>query len=151
MFNALNRVREKLRAQRQVIAFGVVSVVTGIIFILWIISFFASIQNRQEKILPSDNAFGFDTFIDSFQEARGTVEKEIGAVQEQFNFISDELQKIREENQTLPLTDFSEDPNTLPASQNEAEDVVAEDASLDATDRKKEITSSGIEIIQVEN
>ena len=86
------------------------------------ISFFASIQNRQEKILPSDNAFGFDTFIDSFQEARGTVEKEIGAVQEQFNFICYELQEIREENQTLPLTYFSADSHTLPAYQTDETD-----------------------------
>lgn len=147
MFNALDRVRKKPRIERRAIAFSIAAVITGVIFIVWIISFFASIQNDQKTITPSESGFGFDAFVNSFQEASNVIQQEVGAAREQFvNLSSDkftpggasnELQKVEENNSSNLL------PDTIVTKK---EEIFA----VEEKEIKTEITSSGIEIIQVE-
>jgi len=130
MFDVLDRVREKPRAQRQAIALSVAAVVTGVVFILWIVSFFASIQGEQKITAPSESTFGFDTFVDSFQEASNAIKQEVGTAREQLELINNELQKTEQEGGVG------------------AEENIVEESSP-PTVQEAEITPSGIEIIQI--
>lgn len=144
MFDLFNRVRERPHNERQVIALSIAAVITGIIFVLWIISFFASIRGEQRIVTPSsdtsaESAFSFDTLLNSFQEARKTIEKEVEVVQEQFEFIQNELQEAEEKDQELRLVNPDEDWEILVAPKEPKKEI------------KTETTPSGIEIIRVEN
>lgn len=140
MFDILDRIREKPRKQRQAIAFSIAAAVTGVIFILWAVSFFASIQDNQKIETSSESAFGFDTFVDSFQEASNTIKQEVGAAKEQFDFINSELKKAEDG----MISSEAEVATEVPTEVGEASVVEVEES-------KTEITPSGIEIIQVEN
>lgn len=132
MFEVLDRIREKPRAQKQAIALGITTVITGAIFVLWFISFITAIHDEKEVVAQPENSFGFDTFIDSFQEARTVIQEEVGAARDQFESLNNELQK------TVPVTDAEE--NIIKDDQPIIPPAIQDD----------EVTPSGIEIIQVE-
>ncbi len=142
MFDTLNRIRGRSRAQRQVIAFSIAAIITGVIFVLWLVSFFASIQqNGQKTITESESVSGFNAFMNSFQEARDNLKKNIGTAKNQFKLINTELQKEKS-----GKIDTSK--NSVEGSNNPVQSSVV---NKDVTDTKAEITTSGVKIIQVEN
>ena len=138
MFELLERMREKSRGERQAMAFGIAAVVTGVIFILWTVSFFASLQpsnNEYKKEIGSlsESESSFHTFIASFQEARGTFKKEVEVAKEQFDVIRDGFEEAKE---IYPQEGTAEIKTTL-EKETEAE-------------KETEVTPSRIEIIEVE-
>ena len=142
MFDTLNRIRGRSRAQRQVIAFSIAAIITGVIFVLWLVSFFASIQqNGQKTITKSEDASGFNVFIKSLQKTRDNFKKDIGTAKNQFEIINTELQKGRR-----GKVDTSK--NNIGGSNKSVQSSVV---NKDATSTKAELTPSGVKIIQVEN
>lgn len=132
MFEVLDRVREKPKAERQAIAFGAAGVVTGVIFIAWAISFFAFV-NEQEDVTKSGEQFGIGAIMDSLQEANSRIRKEVGTAQEQLEYISSELQKGE------PKTSGELEVSNVEDTQQITPPIVQE----------PEITPSGVEIIQI--
>jgi len=143
MFEVLERIRERPRTQRQAIAFSTAGVITGVIFVLWLISFLTSIQDTQETVTSqSESELGFSSFIHSFQEASDIFEKEVESAKTQFEFISNEIQNQGTEQKIKINTQYdagvsTADTQTLP------EEAQAGETGI-------EITPSGVEIIQVD-
>ena len=54
------------------------------------------IENKQEIVTSSESGFGFDTFVNSFQEASSVIKQEVGSAKEQFELINTEIKKIEE-------------------------------------------------------
>ena len=136
MFDVLNRVREKSQSQRRAIALSAAAIITGVIFIIWMISFFASIQNEQKLVDSPKDAFEFSSFVNSFQEAGTIIKKEIGSARDQFELINNELQKT----EGVAGEDIEKNVEELDTP-----------VHSDEFEEKTEITPSGVEIIQVEN
>lgn len=147
MFDQLERVREKPRAQRQALALGIAATITGMVFILWVVSFLASIQPTQDEHgqrgAPSsdENAFGIDSFTNSFQEISTFIQEGVDTTREQFEAVNTELQRLEEGENSFTSTP------PVTAGEVEGVPVVEEEVEVRV---ENEITPSGIEIIQVE-
>jgi len=135
MFDQLDRIREKPRKERQAIAVSIAALITGVIFTLWVVSFFASLGQSQKEYkeeigISPESISNFDTFITSFQEARDSIGEEVGEAREQFNVIRDSFEGAQKE-----IKETKEVPS------------LEEEIKIET---EIEVTPSGIEIIQVE-
>ncbi|MFC1731329.1 hypothetical protein ACFL6I_13495 [candidate division KSB1 bacterium] len=140
MFEVLDRVRKKSQAEKQAIAFSVAAIVTGVIFIVWAISFFTSIKSEQKTAGVSEDSFELGSFVNSFQEAGNIIKKEVGSARDQFDLINSELQKTEGVEVVNP-----------PAVGVKNTEELTDTLVTEKEGRGTEITPSGIEIIQVGN
>jgi hypothetical protein len=139
MFDLIDSIREKPRAQKRTIAVGVATLITGVIFIFWFISFLTSIKNNDttnSAVIGSGNISGLKALTDSIQEASGIIKEEIDSAKGKLEFISEEFDKSSEGIEGLK-TEFIE--------------VVSIESNSEPVDSGVEITPSGIEIIKLDN
>lgn len=129
MFEVLDRVREKPKGERQAIALGVSVVITGVIFIVWAVSFLVFIKEEQDTTASSEESFGIGEIVNSLQGASNKIQQEVGNAREQFKYINNELQKTG--------TDTEQD--TIEDAMDPVSPAIKE----------PEITPSGVEIIQI--
>lgn len=142
MFDALDRVRERSQTERRAIAFSIAGVITGVIFILWAVSFFASIQSEEKVVTELDDTSGFDLFANPFKEATNIIRQEVGSAKEQFELINTELQKSEVDSAGV------DDSSEVIAPGGDAVEVPS-DVEDSPASKDTEVTDSGIEIIQI--
>lgn len=97
MFQLIERLRQKPARERRAIAVGTAGAITGIIFIIWAVSFVALLDRTPRADTQSGN---FDSFFDSFGEATKSVQESIGTVREQVKGLNTDLQEL-EKNQSV--------------------------------------------------
>ncbi|MCW9054661.1 MAG: hypothetical protein OQJ98_01605 [Candidatus Pacebacteria bacterium] len=131
MFHSLEHIRNKSRAERQTIAFSIAGGITGVVFLLWAVSFLASLE--QESITPStvDEPTHFSSFVGSLQDASVILQEQARALREGIQAVTEGEQSADQ----LPQPDVTEAP--VAASEEDARP-------------QGEMTDSGLEIIQVE-
>ncbi len=141
MFDLIERIREKPRAQRQVIAFSIAGVITGIIFLLWAVSFFTSLQTVKGDKVETNNSFSFDKFTDSFNEVSETFRESVDIIKDQIEDTSLQSDEI------IPTNiDVINNQDTITQEEKEATQIKIKEEKKP----ENETTSSGVEIIQVE-
>ncbi len=141
MFDTLERIREKPRRQRQAIAFSVAGVITGLIFLLWVVSFFASLQKGQDVSVKSNSTFSFDAFTTSFNEASDTFKEGVGIIKEQIENTAVQLDDTEFTGSTI----IEDKISTTPEEKQASTQVIIKEKK-----QENEITPSGVEIILVE-
>lgn len=123
------------------IAFAAAGVITGAIFLIWLISFLASIERQGEFVEQSpDASTNFSSFFESFEEATNLIQRETDVVREQFQSITSPVES--EEDPVFPedIPGIEETTKT--------NDINEEDTP---TSEGVEITPSGLELIRVED
>ena len=85
MFHLIDRVREKPKGERKVLAFGIAGAISGVIFIIWLLSFVASLAGQQKNQENKDDNFSFGSFFQSFEEVSNIFQEETVNIKEQFN------------------------------------------------------------------
>lgn len=141
MFHTLERIRKKTRAERQTIAFGIAGGITGVIFLLWLVSFFAFIENGQESIQSFEPSENIDSFFKSFEETTNLIQRDTGTVREQFQYFTSQLKTPDQNGGAVPAEDIQTTESVSGDSEDGEENVPG----------AVEITPSGIELIRVED
>lgn len=133
MFHTLHHIRNRSRVERQALALGIAGGITGIIFVVWAISFLAGVRGGAEAVEVSENASDFTSIVESFQDATHTVGREVESVRESINSFSGEYQGNTSDQ----------------SSTNETSVVPVEKETNPVAAPQVEVTNSGIEIINV--
>ena len=87
MFHLIDRMREKSKARRKVLALSIAGVISGIIFVVWLLAFIASSEQTSVQE-GNNNNFSFGSFFESFQD-------EAENVKAQFNEFNISLESLK--------------------------------------------------------
>jgi predicted PurR-regulated permease PerM len=120
MFQFIERLRRRSPHERRVIALGTAGAISGVIFVVWVVSFVA-LLNRTDNTIESSQTANLNAFVDSFGEVTKSVQESVGTVREQVENLNSSLEAFGEAAQGI------QEPST-------AENNVFIDAeALDAT------------------
>ncbi len=177
IFTTLEKLRQRPVRERRALAFSAAATITGVIFIIWAVSFLATLHIEGGTQATNQEAHSFGVFMDSIREATETVGRDVEAVRTQIHTLTEEAQQAQNstrenvQEDAFVIEEVKDTAHEVGSVEGDEEnsEVLTEDSAVDTprstthsttttqteaqskTEDKAEVTSSGLEIIRVDD